>query len=249
MVLGAGWVSYRNFGTGTCSRHAYGVPVTVIPPHPLVLVGFGQSNSECVSSARPVSPDRVYAHYKGVLYTYHDPMAGSNGRKSCVYGRLGTRLTVNRTDLSVVFATTGCAARSLQWLVDNLLDYLLATVRELQQRYGRVDAILFHQGESDRGGDAEAYRRNILKIQDAVKPVPMFVSVATVYGDNATDAALAAVQRTVGRYRGPDTDQLLGPAYRMDDNGHFNEAGLETLAKLWYDILVRHFAHDSRIIG
>ena len=110
-----------------------------------------------------------------------------------------------------------------------------------------VRAILWHQGETDKGMTANEYfaalKRMIEEIQkDSGFKGPWIVAQAS-YSDGTVGEGVRSAQAMTWReglaLPGPDTD-TLGATFRdADFRVHFNESGTREAARLWSDSIMK----------
>ena len=216
-----------------------------------VFIGYGQSNSDCCGLTGYVlrHPDKVFQFGQNATWTYNDPMLGAFCYLGCAYGPIGDRLIDLGRYEQTVFATTGMPGAELSMLNqgDAYFGYLVQTYKEMNDTFGKVDGVLYHQGESDHGRSSSYYAKFETLLSnlrdegiDESTGLKMYVSRAT-YCANSVDNDLSAVQLDLATqlpevYEGPNTDLLQGSEYRYDDC-HFNVPGFERIAEMWGDIL------------
>ncbi len=216
--------------------HAYGVFLT-----------YGQSNSVNAGQIGHVSGPQVLNFYQGQLYRYEDPALGGQGRQGSVWGRLGDRLVGQNHYPGVIFALAGAHGKTLRQLSEAPhYDYFITQYRGLLETLGRVDAILFHQGEANhRHKQAGDYERQFLafyrKLRADGVTAPLYLSQASLC-NNAPDEQLLGQQDALiadlpGVLRGPNSDALAHPRYRLPDRCHFSAEGLDALSQLWLESL------------
>ena len=230
LLVAIGWARKRP--PSDCTRMPHGSKVVITDPD-LVYIGFGQSNSECYSNATAISPDNAAVLFDNRLYSYTDPMAGSSGTGSCVYGRIAQMLSPRR----VVFSTVGCGGKTAAWLLANRIGALKQTIAGMRSRYNGVNAVLYHQGESDVNTPAHVYKATLRAMQAAAN-VTFVISIATAHcgrGGSAIAEAQRDLASEVGFAAGPNSD-AIGPSMRHD-GCHFNEQGLTRLARMWTEAL------------
>lgn len=141
-----------------------------------IFVAYGQSNSDCFGELgyRTQHPARVLQYYNHQTYELTEPgMLGATGRAGCAWSRLGDRLIndPNNNYNAVIFATCGVGGAAIHELVPGATtystltrpyDHLVQTIHELQEQYGHVDGILYHQGESNNAdGDPSLYSKHL----------------------------------------------------------------------------------------
>ena len=124
-------------------------------------------------------------------------------------------------------------------------DFFINTYKDLFNRFGRVDAILFHQGESYIYPDrVDLYYDNFIKfvrsIEDQGIEVPIYLSQAS-YCTSAfpVNEVLTNSQRKLVIdndiiLQGPNTDLLIDTEFRFDQC-HFSEKGNEKFANMWVE--------------
>lgn len=211
----------------------------------LVFITFGQSNS--ANSGRMEKSlknwNNVYMSYKGNIYDYADPSIGAEGFGASVWGLLGKEILLESEGKikNVFFTNTGVGGISIEGLIsdeNDFLKYFLNEFRYTLDRFGKIDGVLFHQGESNNR-KIDQYYDSFLTLQDSInniRKVPIFLSQAS-YCDSIVNENLLKIQNSLIKnremvFRGPNSD-VLGSNYRYD-NCHFNSDGLVKLSKLWY---------------
>ena len=168
----------------------------------------------------------------------------------CVWGRVADKLVDSGAFTSVVFATTGIGGTSIEELSGETVNgysYLKKTMAQMQQIFGRVDAILFDQGESDaftgraRDGSYQFFFEKLLHRLDSdfeiVPPIHVAVATKCILGD-VPDPELQTVQRKIAdelAFPGPNTDLI--PLSDRYDGCHFSSKGLDKVADAWVDVL------------
>eukprot|EP00729_Bicosta_minor_P019935 gene19935-22064_t len=182
-----------------------------------IFVAYGQSNSDCFGELgyRTQHPARVLQYYNHQTYELTEPgMLGATGRAGCAWSRLGDRLIndPNNNYNAVIFATCGVGGAAIHELVPGATtystltrpyDHLVQTIHELQEQYGHVDGILYHQGESNNADGDPSFTSAVFANTtncnpDAHGTIAMYVSQATICGGDA-DSELAHEQHVVGR--------------------------------------------------
>jgi hypothetical protein len=118
------------------------------------------------------------------------------------------------------------------------------TARKLKNDFGKIDLLLIQHGESHLG-EAEMYEPAFAEFQKslgALREIPT-VLTRTSYCHSIFDEALLAAQDAViekysNVFAGPNTDLLSDHHFRQADQCHFNEVGLNELAKKWSDVII-----------
>lgn len=213
-----------------------------------VFMTFGQSNAANYGQFGYQAGAAVVNFFDGRAYRYEDPALGANGRFGSVWGRLGDRLVAEGRYETASFTLAAIGGRSLGKLRRGAFyAYFLDAYRKTERHFGRVDAILMHQGEANHsnttfeeyGVEFAAFLTQLRK--DGVA-APIYLSQATFCQSNGVDRALSAAQDAMirkyeGVLRGPNTDLLIEPEFRTPDGCHFSAAGLDAFAELWFDSL------------
>lgn len=241
------WLAPRGGYDVAIDRRA--VPCREIGPQTLVLVTLGQSNSANSGDSRFRHVPGVYNFnlFDGQCFEAEDPLLGAGGDDGSVWMPLAGQILESGLAAHVVIAPIGLGgAQVADWAPGGRLSERIARLVEGMERAGlRPGAILWHQGESDRGTGREAYRAAFLAmaraIRDAGIAAPIYVARATRCGKvespgiNAEQAELGINHAELDLRQGPDTDKLTEPLWR---NGcHFTRAGLVRHAGLWFAML------------
>eukprot|EP00931_Biecheleriopsis_adriatica_P116409 TRINITY_DN92048_c0_g1_i1.p1 TRINITY_DN92048_c0_g1~~TRINITY_DN92048_c0_g1_i1.p1 ORF type:complete len:299 (-),score=42.12 TRINITY_DN92048_c0_g1_i1:95-991(-) len=203
-----------------------------------VFIAYGQSNSanyHVWRSIRAGSASKsalVLQYFEDKTYILPEGSAilGAGGSGSAVWGHVGSNFSSLSDSFSnsnydyVVFGAAGWGGMSIAALSDPdncHFPRLLKTYLGMLAKFGKVDAILYHQGESDLGnaGSYVATFRNMnamLKAalpSDAAEP-KWVVSLASYCFGNSDESVLraqAAISESMPNVcRGPATDSLIG---------------------------------------
>lgn len=141
--LGDPMLAYRDHDT---ARRVRAVPDTASSTG--IYLVYGQSNASNSGQRGYQVRGDVFQYFGQAVYRYQDPALGGNGGNGSVWGMLGDRLIDSGLHRQVVFSVTSLGGKTLQQLSEGeYLDYFLRCHRELIQRFGRIDGVLFHQGE------------------------------------------------------------------------------------------------------
>lgn len=251
-----GWILRGGAFDGLASRGGYDVsvdrpqvPCAGIGPRTLVLVTFGQSNSANSGKGRFARARGVYNFniFEGHCFEARDPLLGAGGDGGSVWIPLASRIIESDLAANVVIAPIGLGGTRVEdWAPGGSLSGRFSRLDQELARGGlRVHAILWHQGESDRSTDPEAYRAAFLSLARSIRRLgstaPIYVARATRCGDvvsrelNEQQAELGSDHPELGLRPGPDTDTLASPVWR--DGCHFTQAGLVRHADLWFEKL------------
>lgn len=210
-----------------------------------VYLVYGQSNASNSGQLGYDVHGDVLQAFEGSFYRYRDPALGGNGGNGSVWGMLGDRLIESGQHRQVVFAVASIGGKTLEELMEGqLYNYLLHCHRQLVARFGRVDGLLFHQGEYNHGlhsGNHNYYRHFCEFLghlrRDGVS-APVYLAQTTRCGVRGSDTVLLDAQDRLirdlpGVRRGPNSDLLADPEYRLPDKCHFSLEGNRRLADLW----------------
>ncbi len=186
--------------------------------------------------------------FDGKCYVARDPLLGSSINRSNLLTRLGSLLVergIYPRVLLVPVAHGGTSAQDwtpagwmfprLQLAIDRLRDSRIA-----------ITHILWQQGEAEAAldsPDAAQWTRDFMSTLGAIRAsgvdAPIYVAQCTISHNDANPIIRAAQRGVVDAAAkilpGPDLDQI-GFDGRFD-RGHFNAAGLQRAAELWYTAL------------
>lgn len=212
----------------------------------VVYVTYGQSNS--VSSSQPgyESSQNVYMSLDGKVYQYSDPVIGGTGGNGSVWGRVGDLLT-NRSSSKVVFVSLGWGGASLEELTyEHQYDFFEKQLKIALDTFGKIDGILFHQGESNhsRLNGSETYYNDFITLKtkiDSIAEIPIYLSQVSLC-QSESDTTLISIQEKLinelsGVLKGPNSDLLNHSKYRLPDYCHFSGEGLDELANMWVEAI------------
>ncbi|HYZ49150.1 MAG TPA: sialate O-acetylesterase [Sphingomonas sp.] len=211
-------------------------PVAIAcPKHAQVVLIAGQSNAASHGESKGKFTPNVVNYYQGKCYAARDPLLGATGRNGSVWSRLAWRGPVVLAPVAIG------QTRLSSWAPGGRLwPRITESIDELESLGLPVNYVIWHQGEADaeEATDPVVYRqaleRLIRSIKARAKTATVIVSPGT-YCLGLSSPAIVAAQRAgardAGALIGPETD-LLGSAYRHD-GCHFNNAGLEAVARMW----------------
>jgi hypothetical protein len=242
----AGWhrVEIRAFDDDTLVAETEVEPVGVGE----VFITAGQSNSANHGSTplTPVDP-RVNARNQVGWQPAADPQPVATGNGGSPWSALGDLLAA-RFDVPIGLLSVGVGGTTVGQWQPAAADALYARLTWALGVVGLdgARAVLWHQGESDArsGTSAELYAMQLDTLirqsrNDAGWAVPWIIArVGFLPGtpQPAIDAVIQGQQSVIEAdplvYEGPETDDLLGDAWRYDQV-HFNEAGLREHARRW----------------
>lgn len=213
----------------------------------LVFMTYGQSNSTNYGGGSYAPQRDVVNFYNNAAYKYLDPALGGDGREASPWGRLGDNIIEAGYADRVVFALAGAGGRTAgQLATGQEYDYFAETYAALEKTYGRVDAILFHQGENNHraftGGD---YTPQFAQLKSRMREdgidANFYLSRASFCGSTIDVELLrkqtAFIAPDEGIFAGPNTDELSDKKYRADFECHFSAEGLAAVADMWVQAL------------
>jgi len=216
---------------------------------PLVLLALGQSNAgnHGSPSSSVDAPVAMVAGTDCVLAS--DPLPGATGSGGSIWRHLPALLEQQMGTRGVVLAVLAVDATAIDdWTRSNspLANRLVAQVKALDQRGMQPDLVLWQQGEADARNHTSASeylaRLHALAavLERAGSRAPVLLARSTVCRSPANAEIRSAIERAIqenGRFMaGPDTDSLLGEAYRSD-GCHLNPQGLRVAARAWADVI------------
>lgn len=216
-----------------------------------VYLTYGQSNSVNGGELGYINTDNVFQFLLGSTYIYKDPSLGGTGLGASVWGRLGDKLIENKINDNVIFSNSGWNSKSIKDLkTSHFIEFLIQNYKGLVKKYGRVDAILFHQGEADYSSEGvyEYYDHFIefyQNLKDEGIQIPIYLSRASICGENSTsNENLIKIQNLLIKNfdlikEGPNTDLLVKKEYRLADYCHFSDKGLNEFSKMWFESLTK----------
>jgi len=210
---------------------------------------YGQSNAGNYGELNQGSWEDVSQICLGELVDYQVPSCGTEGQGGNHWGNVGQNLIEAGYFDQIVFSNASVGGSTGSELsTATYLDYLLLQHTRLKSLTGRVDAILFMQGESDHG-EGEAYRKTfdffISQLQHRGIKTPIIISQTSICKSSISDSLLLSVQSELSRdfaqvETGPNTDLINFPGSRYDDC-HFSKEGLDSLSTVWSESIAEVF--------
>lgn len=220
-----------------------------LAPNALVLVTLGQSNAANSGTERfgPEAGVYNFNFLDGRCYRARDPLLGAGGRGGSVWIPLAREIVDSGLAASVIVAPIGLGGTRVDdWAPGGSMAGRFERLRNaLSLADLHMQAILWHQGESDHATDPDSYVASFLAIVRVLREsgayAPIYVARATRCGDvvsagiRRAQSQLGTDYRALGLRPGPDTDVIAGPAWR--DGCHFTRAGLVRHAGLWFEAI------------
>jgi lysophospholipase L1-like esterase len=252
-------ISLLSFSAGILSQWA-GLPRAVLqaitpsprntdpiaPPtwrEPFVLVVAGQSNAANHGHPRARASSGTYAISVNGLFRLEDPLPGASGPGGSPWPHWAAQRQLVQPGRQVVVAAIAQGSSAVtDWIDAGVHAQRLPRLQAALRLEGlEVDAVLWHQGETEAwsGADPSTYatalRRWIASVRALGITAPIYVCLTSRDSQGVINPAIRQAQasvwnRAAGVFAGPDTDSL-GSAYRSD-GVHFNQQGLEAVASL-----------------
>lgn len=210
-----------------------------------IFITYGQSNSTNHGQIGYVVKNDVHMFFEGKTYEYKDPSLGGTGLGGSVWGMVGDKLIEKGIYNEVIFSNCGWGGKTINELKEGeIFDYLVKNHSLMIEKYGRVDGILFHQGESDNFKDGpEAYYGSFVNFIDNLKSkginTNVYLSRVSFCGetypinDRLTTVQNRLVNDLSNVFEGPNTDLLSEPKFRLPDNCHFSQLGYHKFSDMW----------------
>lgn len=235
------------------------MPLGAVPAwkRPFVLVVAGQSNAANHGTPPARSGAGTFALAEGGLYPLVDPLPGASGSGGSPWSRWAALRRADQPDRDVIVAAVAQGSSAVADWVGNgpHAQRLAALLPQLRRTGLRVDAVVWHQGETEAWGshaDGDAYRKGLQHWINSVRALgisaPIFICLTSRDGSGVINPTIRAAQASVWDARrqvfaGVDTDSL-GDAFRSD-GVHFNGRGLDQFARLLEQALQRRSASQA----
>ena len=216
-----------------------------------VYLTYGQSNSANYGEYGYNVKNDVFQFLLGETFVYQDPSLGADGTGGSVWGMVGDKLINKRFHEQVVFSNCGWGAAEIEQLrTGHSFQFLVQNYKGLLKKFGKIDGILFHQGEANNYPEGiENYYDNFLNFTINLKEngieVPIYLSRASLCGEkNPINDTLTNIQnKLIKNYslikEGPNTDLLYDKKYRRSDYCHFSSTGYEKFSDMWVEALIK----------
>ena len=211
-----------------------------------VFIVYGQSNAansgECGNENKS---NNSFQFFQGETYKLNNTMIGSTGYKCNPWNNLAIKLIENNLFKNVIFANCAVGGSSLENLISGPnFSYFEENLKNLLLRYGKVDGILFHQGEANHSNvlGHNNYKNDFDKFYNKIQviyPDTKFYLSRASYCKNYSDKDLISIQNSLinyydNVYAGPNTDDLI--EYRIDDC-HFSVEGLRKFSNMFFELI------------
>lgn len=218
---------------------------------PVILI-MGQSNAANYGETRYRPKAAVYNFnwMDGRCYRAEDPLLGATGNNGSIWSRLGDTVIAQggfREILFVPIAVGGTAVRD--WAGGHGPTARgIAAAKALAQQGLKITHIFWEQGAADEDTPKPVYQRLFKSMVDYLRAegldAPVFVAIETICGNRA-HSEIQAAQRELPLlitdvFPGPDADSMDRLSDRTQDGCHYSERGLQALAQMWTDVLMKY---------
>lgn len=216
-----------------------------------VYLTYGQSNSVNSGQLGYMVKNEVLQFLLGQTYIYEDPALGGTGVEGSVWGMVGDKLIEKGVHDKVVFSNSGWGTRKMEELKEgHYVEFLIQNYIGLMKKFGRVDGILFHQGESNNSPNGiDNYYSDFVEFFQTLKnngiEIPIYLSRVSFCGeDQPPNINLTNIQNQLIEdfdivKEGPNTDLLIEKKYRIKDSCHFSLEGYDKFSDMWVESLIK----------
>lgn len=154
-----------------------------------IYLTYGQSNSVNSGELGYDVQNDVYQFILGNTFDYKDPSLGGTGKGGSVWGMVGDKLIEKGFHDKVIFSNSGWGGRMIEELkYGEYFDFLIFNYNTLINKYGRVDGILFHQGEGNNTSEGvynyyNDFTEFISNLKDEGVNIPIYLSRVSLCGE------------------------------------------------------------------
>ncbi|MBO7393157.1 MAG: hypothetical protein J6U98_03020 [Abditibacteriota bacterium] len=225
-----------------------------------VFIGAGQSNSGNSAQYQIIQESGMVASFDGTYWRLaNDPQLGihdPNRKNGSFWPAFGDAM-YKKYGVPIGVASTGHGGSSIaQWLPGAkaindrgpMFDYTVNRMKQLG--VGGFRAVLWHQGESNRGCDVDdAYNKMCRIIYSSYEAAgwrfPWFVAKVSYSPNQPNDEKIRSVHQRLWdngvALEGPDTDVLVGCMRDFGGSGiHLSPQGLEEHGKMWCECVGKY---------
>lgn len=214
-----------------------------------VYITYGQSNSNNSGVLETRTFKNTFMSLNQKSYKYKNPSLGGSGYGGSVWGYVGEKLVSKGFHDKVIFSNAGWDGHSIHSLNSGYaFNFFVKAYEDLKNKYGRVDGILFHQGESDNKLDLESkythgFEKFLLSLEKNQISSNIYLSRASYCPGQPSSKKIIDQQNNLIKvydfiYPGPQTDKL-GADYRIKNDCHFDIIGLEKFSDMWVNSLIQ----------
>ena len=214
-----------------------------------IYLTYGQSNSTNSGEFGYFIKNEVFQFLLGETFIYEDPSLGVTGVGGSVWGMVGDKLIDNGIHEQVIFSNCGWGGRKIEELKEgHYFEYLIQNYIGLIKKFGKVDGILFHQGEFDNQPEGiKNYYNYFSELINNLKKlgveIPIYLSRVSLCGEeHPINKKLTDIQnQLISDFdiikEGPNTDLLSNKLDRLNDNCHFSLEGYDKFSDMWVESL------------
>ena len=215
---------------------------------PLTILAIGQSHAANSIESRQSNAENkdIYNYFGGTCYALEDPLLGTTDTNGTIWSRLAPRLQKQIKKPFVIMTYAAGGVRSEQWLPGEttlgLMKRATDDVDEYIENGGKIDYIVYYQGESDAliNATKAGFISRVTKIFDHLQTryegeqkFLIFASSLCLPYNEASSEIIAA-QNEIAAMR-KDTvlvfnSDLLDKEFRRD-GCHFNDKGAEVITQ------------------
>jgi len=216
-----------------------------------VYLTYGQSNSVNSGEYGYNVKEEVFQFLLGETFIYQDPSLGGTDYGGSVWGMVGDKLIKEGVYKQVIFSNCGWGGRKIEELkTDHYLEFLIQNYNGLIKKFGKVDGILFHQGESNNSSEGiKNYYIDFSEFVNNLKEegieIPIYLSRVSLCGEKRPiNKKLTNIQNQLIKdfdliKEGPNTDLLSEKLDRKKDYCHFSLKGYDKFSDMWIKSLIK----------
>ena len=228
----------------------YDIVTPIVNNNTGIYITYGQSNSTNHGQIGYEVESNVYMFYNNNTFIYRDPSLGGTGLDGSVWGMVGDKLIEQGVYDEVIFSNCGWGGKSINELKKGeIFEYLTENYTQLIEKFGRVDGILFHQGESDNVENGDKYYYDsfvefLENLESNKIQTKIYLSRVSYCGLRLKNDELTSVQNKLiddfsNVLEGPNTDLLTDKKYRLPDECHFSLEGYDKFSDMWVELLTK----------
>ena len=224
-----------------------------------VFIVYGQSNTANSGQLGYKNTEKVHMFLNGKSYKYQEPSLGTTGRDGNVWGRLGDKLIKKNSEIdNVYFALAGWGGKSIQELnYSPYIDLYVSHIKNVLKSFGKIDGILFQQGEANNPSDKRwnnapisgdekyiYFLRLLFEKTKKLTDAPIWIAKTSFCGHkkqinyNLVNQQNKFINNNKNIFHGPNTDEISDEKYRLPDKCHFSYFGLDIYSEMWLSSII-----------
>ncbi len=218
----------------------------------MVALALGQSNTGNHGETLHRSARQVINLFRGRCYRAEDPLLGPTGDRGSAWTRLGDLLIDAGLYDRVVIIPVGVGSTAIaDWVPGGYLHHRVTNaIEEARGSDLAITHVFWIQGGSEKRSDGDAavrerYKKDFMSLVRSMRnrgvTAPVYVAVGSIgldgFKPDIQRAQRELVDEAKGILAGPDTDSLHAVEENRWEQVHFNQRGLERLARAWFDAL------------